>query len=83
MPKTKLQSERDTEGVRLAVVDLIEHADETSGHENCNPAFEHGHWWAICSACGASWSVIDIEANRQGFSLDLERIDVGDESCPI
>jgi len=51
--------------------------DKLSPHENITHFFEHGQWWAACGACGASWSVVDCNAEE----FDLEEVDAGDGSC--
>lgn len=70
-----LKSERNTAEIEGEVSELD--PDDGHEHEALNAHFEHGQWWLTCGSCGASWSVVDVNE-----SLDLERIDQGDESCP-
>lgn len=51
--------------------------DELKEHENVSAFFEHDQWFITCSACGASWSVVDLNDD----DLDIEEIYCGDESC--
>ena len=80
MHKTKLRSEQNTPEMQFEVENLG-HDVLYGEHDNLSAAFEHGQWWVLCGACGASWSVVD-ETNQRNSDLALEQIDTGDESCP-
>ena len=77
MPKrrAKLKTEQNTSEMQFEVENL--EPEDGYEHEGLNAHFEHGQWWLMCSACGASWSVVDVNDD-----IGLERIDTGDESCP-
>lgn len=72
----KLQTEQNTPEMQHEVMSL--EPEDGREHENLSAAFEHGQWWLLCGACGASWSVVDVNDD-----LGLERIDQGDDSCPF
>lgn len=55
----------------------IKDTEEFSQHEAVTVFYEHGQHFATCNACGASWSIQDL--NDDDFCL--EEIDTGDESC--
>jgi hypothetical protein len=70
----KLQTEQNTREMELEVMSLD--PDDGYEHESLSANFEHGQWWLMCDACGASWSVVDVNND-----IGLERIDQGDNSC--
>lgn len=51
------------------------------GHQQMSPVFEHGHWWIICSPCGASWDVCDAEGVGTINGYSLEQVSEGDGYC--
>lgn len=72
--RPKLRTEQNTVDMRFNVLAL--ETEDGREHERLDAHFEDGQWWLVCSACGASWSVVDVNND-----IGLERIDEGDESC--
>ena len=48
-----LKTEQNTEEMQHEVMTL--EPEDGREHENLSAAFEHGQWWLLCGACGASW----------------------------
>jgi len=79
--KEMLKTEQNTQDMEMAVQELANTHPSTEIHERCEPVFEHGQWRVICGPCGAIWSVVDVEGAQGNQGLDLEEVEVGDESC--
>lgn len=75
----KLKTEMNTRKVEEQVIAAAKHL--LGEHENLSAAFEHGHWWVVCGACGAQWSAEDQEGGNEVFGIGFEEVSAGDESC--
>ena len=51
-----------------AHVAMTEHADSLTA------AFEHGHWWVMCSECGGQWDAVDASGGQSVDGFDFEEV---------
>jgi len=76
----KLKTETNTPRMK-ARIEAAYRVSNNDHHENAEVFFEHGQHYVRCSACGATWSVVDAEGGASIDGFDFELLEVGDESC--
>jgi hypothetical protein len=75
-----LRSAVDDDQTETDVRDAFLALDLGDIHLHAEPHYEHDQWWVSCSACGAQWSVVDVEKDGEdGF--DFEEVSHGDDHC--
>lgn len=78
----KLRTEQNTPAMeRRIMAAAIRFFHFPGPHHHIQVDFEHGHWWATCTDCGAQWSVVDAEGPGSFDGFSFERVSEGDESC--
>jgi hypothetical protein len=74
----KLLTEIDTPEMRSRILAAFEHWNGDDNEDSYEAHFEHGQWWVMRPATGASWSAVTVGGDHAADEISFEQIDEGE-----